>query len=483
MTKRTRASLPASVLSLIGILFLVAAVPPRLEADLTVLVPGGTRSILARSGDSLTGGGILRENFDKIFWYPSGGFGVTGTFFINHELTYPHGGLSRLTYQNGVITGKHSWVTGRHFNCSGTISGWGTMLSCEEYPPADNSLGYVIEAFPSQFGVYVTRTAMGRFSHEAVIEDPVTGDFYMTDDSYTGVFFKFTPEYPGYLGRGTLNAYREPTKDWVRVTDMIETEAQAMALGATTYPRLEGLVYNPMDDKIYIAVTGRLGFPYALGYILRFDPRSQTMIQWHDGDGINLANPDNIEIDSCGNLLVQEDQYAQHIAKFGPNEVVMLRMDHSMVPILRGLDNLGEMTGLTLYSDEKRMWINWMHGENGSEFIEVRMPAGWNCSPSGVPAESPPSPEVFTLSASPTPFSTETWIRGRTEAGNQVRLDIFDARGTHWRTLIDGPLPGGRIEVAWDGRDHNHRPAPHGYYFARLTAGDRTTAARMLLIR
>jgi len=483
--QRTSANPSTSFFGLIGFFALLLTVtgPPPLEADVSVLVPGGTRSIIARSGDPLEGGGTLRSNMDKIFWFPDEEDGH-GTLFVNHEKVYPDGGLSRLVYDNGVITDRRNWLTGTHFNCSGNISGWGTMLSCEEYPPdGADSLGHVIEVYPSQPGQHVRRKAMGRFSHEAIIEDPVTGDFYMTDDSYTGVFFKFSPTYPGYLGKGPLFALREETHDWVRVYNTVESEEAALALGATSHPRPEGLVYNPIEDAIYIAVTGRLNYPSPYGYILRFDPRTQTMTRWLECDGVTLANPDNVEIDSYGNLLVHEDQYAEHIALFGPNELLLVRPDRTIEPILRGLDVVGEPSGLAFAANEKHFWINWMGGVAGSELIEVHMPPGWNSSQIGVLFDAPPHHEVFALVASPNPFSATAWIRGQTTAGERARLDIFDARGTHWRTLVDGVLTGGQLEVAWDGRDHRKRLAPRGYYFARLTAGGRTTAARMLLIR
>jgi secreted PhoX family phosphatase len=482
--KRTSGNPPASILRLIAIATLLTmAIPAPLVADVTVLVPGGTRTIIARSGDPLEGGGVLRDHMDKIFWFPDDEEG-RGTLFVNHEKVYPDGGLSRLIYNNGVITERRNWLSGTHFNCSGTISGWGTILTCEEYPPEGNdSLGHVIEVYTTQPGQHVRRKAMGRFSHEAIIEDPVTGDFYMTDDTYTGVFFKFTPIYPGYLGKGSLYAFREDTSDWVRVHDMIESEDSAISLGATPYPRLEGLVYNPVDDAIYIMVSGRLNFPEPYGYILRFDPRTQTMTRWLDCDGEVLANPDNVQIDSYGNLLVHEDQYAEHIALFGPNELVLIRSDRSLRRILRGNDPNGEVSGLAFSQSEKTFWVNWMGGAQGSELVEVRMPPGWNSSQSGIPFDAPTNPAAFGLTASPNPFSATTWIRGQTNPGEKVRLEIFDARGTYWRTLVDGTTQSRELEAAWDGRDHRRRLAPRGYYFARLTAGGRTTAARILLIR
>jgi hypothetical protein len=439
-------------------------------------VPGAFRTILARSGDPLDGGGELRNNFDRIYRFPTGPH--QNTFFLNHELVYPDGGLCRLRYNSGTITERRDWVTGSHLNCSGSITSWGTILSCEEFPPEEaDSLGFVIEISPNQPGTWVRRGLLGRFSHEMVIEDPMTGDFYLTDDSETGVLFRFVP-FQASLGRGTLYAFKENPPTWIHITDHQHAEQQALALGATSYPRLEGMAYNPIEDTFYICVTGLEKEPNStFGYILRFDPRNRVMTRWLDGDGTHFANPDNIEVDFCGNLMVQEDMYNVHLKEYGSNRVVLIRPDRTTMTVLRGLDGDGEPTGLVI-ENQRRFWVNWQNGSD-SEFIEVNLPPGWNCFGIGVPDVAP---EGLRLFASPNPFSTQTWLVGSVSPG-PVRLDIFDARGTHWRTLVDGRFAGGLLEVAWDGRDRRHRQAPRGIYFARLNAGDYSATTRIVLIR
>jgi hypothetical protein len=458
-----------------------AGIPRPLSADFQILVPGASRTILARSGDPLDGGGELRNGFDRIYRFPTGQNQIT--FFLNHELEYPEGGLCRLRYHNGTITELRDWVTGSHFNCSGTITSWGTILSCEEFPPEDaDSLGFVIEVSPNQADTWVRRGLLGRYSHEMVIEDPVTGDFYLTDDSETGVFFRFVPFVPfqASLGHGTLYAFKENPPTWIHITDYQHAEQQALDRGATDYPRLEGMAYHPIDDDFYICVTGIEEDPNStLGYIMRFDPRDLVMTRWVDGDGTQFANPDQIEVDFCGNLIVQEDMYSQHRQEYGNNRVVLIRPDRTVMPVLRGLDDDGEPSGLVLDPNQRRFWVNWLNVRNVSEFIEVNLPQGWNCSGNGVPEVLA---EAMRLHVSPNPFSSHASLVGIVPPG-QVRLDIFDARGAHWRTLMDGAFGGGLLQVAWDGRDERNRRAPRGIYFARLSAGEHSASTRIVLIR
>ena len=459
---------------------------PPVAADLEVLVPGGSRRLLARAGDTLNGGGTLRDKFDKVYWVPLP-FGNVGWLFLSHEITAPLGGLSRLRYEDGEITERLSWVSGTHFNCSGVVTRWRTVLSCEEHPPADSlGLGNVLEVNPITPGLYWRRTALGRFSHEGIIEDPRTGDLYMTDDSYNGVFFRFVPAVPNNLSAGSLYALREATRDWVLVTDMVNTEQQAIDLGATTRPRPEDLVYNPVDDAIYIAVTGVLSDPDShLGYILRFNPRTREMTRWLDGDGTSLANPDNLEVDKHGNLYVHEDQYYEHVALYGNNELLLVRRDRTIEPILRGLDPWGEVSGMEWSGSEQRFWINWMSGAAGSELFEITCPPHWNI---GVAPEPAPAPPMLALAIEPNPFARAARLTadltGLPRApGERVRLEIYDVRGSLRRTLLDGPLPAHRLDVVWDGRDDHARPAPEGVYFARLATAKQVIAEKVLRVR
>lgn len=81
----------------------------------------------------------------------------------------------------------------------------------------------------------------------------------------------------------------------------------------------------------------------------------------------------------------------------------------------------------------------------------------------------------------PNPFNPATSIRFTLAAAGPVRLDVFDARGQHVRTLVDGFRPAGRHEVLWRGDDAAGRRVASGVYFCRLRA-DRYQAVRKMLM-
>jgi hypothetical protein len=64
-----------------------------------------------------------------------------------------------------------------------------------------------------------------------------------------------------------------------------------------------------------------------------------------------------------------------------------------------------------------------------------------------------------------------------------VRLEIFDARGARVRRLHSGTMDGGTRILVWDGRDSHGRAAASGVYFVRLSAGRLAKTGRVVIVR
>ena len=62
----------------------------------------------------------------------------------------------------------------------------------------------------------------------------------------------------------------------------------------------------------------------------------------------------------------------------------------------------------------------------------------------------------------------------------QVKLQVFDLPGRHIATLVDGLQPAGDREIAWDGTGATGRVGS-GIYFARITSGNSTARATVIL--
>jgi hypothetical protein len=70
----------------------------------------------------------------------------------------------------------------------------------------------------------------------------------------------------------------------------------------------------------------------------------------------------------------------------------------------------------------------------------------------------------------PNPFNPTTTISYEVGGGaaTDVKLVVFDVRGRHVATLVDGRVEPGRHQVIWNGTDRNGHPVASGTYFSQL---------------
>ncbi len=93
--------------------------------------------------------------------------------------------------------------------------------------------------------------------------------------------------------------------------------------------------------------------------------------------------------------------------------------------------------------------------------------------------------ETPRLSApNPNPFASGTRMEFSVpDLTECVRVAIYDLRGRHVRTVVEGTFEGGTHPVSWDGRDERGRPVSSGVYFARLEVGSETSGQKLLLVK
>ena len=94
--------------------------------------------------------------------------------------------------------------------------------------------------------------------------------------------------------------------------------------------------------------------------------------------------------------------------------------------------------------------------------------------------------ETRLLANYPNPFNPETWIPYQLTTESDVRITIYNVRGSVVRVLVLGHQPAGfymsRSRAAyWDGRNAFGEKIASGVYFYTLTAGDFTATRRMLV--
>ncbi len=108
--------------------------------------------------------------------------------------------------------------------------------------------------------------------------------------------------------------------------------------------------------------------------------------------------------------------------------------------------------------------------------IIVFEPAG-----SGVGTES--APEFSMQPNYPNPFPGSTTLNFSVANRSNVRIDIYDVKGTLVRTVVNEPLDAGSYPVTWDGMDASGSPVPDGTYLATMRAGDFSASVKMSLER
>lgn len=97
------------------------------------------------------------------------------------------------------------------------------------------------------------------------------------------------------------------------------------------------------------------------------------------------------------------------------------------------------------------------------------------------PEESRPG--VFALRAYPNPFNPRGIIHVSLPESGHIRLDLFDIRGRHVKTLENGFHTAGTYQIHWDGTDMQGHAATSGVYIARLASTQGYKTIRLVLLK
>jgi hypothetical protein len=104
---------------------------------------------------------------------------------------------------------------------------------------------------------------------------------------------------------------------------------------------------------------------------------------------------------------------------------------------------------------------------------------GFAAPVSGVPLGEP----RFGLQTYPNPANPRVMVAFEMPAPGRARLEVFDTRGRHVRTLIDERLAAGPLELAWDGVDTRGRAVATGVYHVVLSHSQGVRNSRVTIIR
>jgi secreted PhoX family phosphatase len=378
---------------------------PSAQNDSIHLPEGFNFQTIAQRGEAMNDGNSFPFNFDFTGYVPINGSSENGYLSINAE-TVP-GGVSIMDVKFNANTKRWSRslekqvdfsnnaILGTIANCSGTITPWNTIITCEEYSlttDANNDsyydIGWAIEINP------VTRTivnnqkiwALGNFGHENIVVHSNLRTAYQGADSNPGYLFKFVADVAQNLHSGMLYVYKgskNGSGDWLLLNNTTPVErnttmSQATTLGATSFNGIEDVEISPIDEKIYLAVKGESA-------VYRFqdsDPLSGTTVTnfetYAGGVGQNydlstkkgvISEPwgtgnDNLAFDNEGNLWVLQDG---DLSASGSDKNFLWLVDklHSQlnpkVKIFMKTPKGSEPTGITFSPDNRFIFMSIQH--------------------------------------------------------------------------------------------------------------------------
>jgi len=383
------------------------SIEPQLQSHNFIIPSTHNFQKIIEEGDVLTQGGVLAGNVDFTGYVPISGSSENGYLSINSELE--PGGLSILDINFNQVT--KLWETtlsqavdfnsvgGTAKNCSGTVTPWNTIVSCEEamsYSDLNNDghndLGWCVEVDPVEKIVVDKRWALGNFKHENIVVHSNSRTVYLGADSNPGYLYKFVATNAEDLSTGALYVFsgsKNGSGNWIQINnstpdDQHTTLGQSVNAEATVFNGIEDVEIGP-EGLIYFAVKGE-------GRVYRFqdsDPLTGmnvigmetfvgnssyeiqheygvTPVDWGYGN-------DNLAFDGEGNLWVLQDG--------GNNFIWVVEEGHSQVnpkvKIFGSTPKGSEPTGITFSPDYRFLFMSIQH-PSGSNGITSQLDAGGN---------------------------------------------------------------------------------------------------------
>lgn len=327
------------------------------------------------------------------------------------------------------IMGKTS-IIGTHSNCSGGITPWGTILTCEEnyqdfygetlydeynnpthrasyyqwenfnkYPP--EHYGWVVEIDPFT-GKGMKHIALGRFSHECCtlveLEDKRVVA-YSGDDQNDEFIYKFISSKPSSLKEGTLYVADTLNGKWISLNYeeqpllqnkfkdqtevLIRVREAARLVGASPQDRPEDIEIDPITGHVVISLTNnkpKNRYHGSLLKIIETDNRYDSLTfsietMATGGAESGFSCPDNLVFDLSGNLWFTSDISGGSMNNPKKKQYLEFKNNGLFVVIRHGVD-AGRVIQIASAPMDAEFTGPWFSPDYKTLFLSVQHPGG-----------------------------------------------------------------------------------------------------------
>lgn len=490
------------------------SISPTSQTSRFILPSSHRFQMLMQQGDSYTtGGGNVPGNHDFTGYVPINNSSTSGYLSVNHENTPGGVSMMQIAYSsasklwnvnsNQAVDFYNNALVTTTRNCSGGVTPWGTVITCEEtYNSGDNNndgyedVGWCVEidAATKQVKSYGNGKqeklwALGRMRHENVVVANDRKTVYFGEDGGTSCVYKFVANNAENLSTGTLYVLKldgglsggNPTSTtgrWVQMpnntqSDRNNTSSIASSLGGNNFSGVEDVEIHPISGQVYYTSKGN-------GRVYRFTDNGSTIANFEvfvggrsypitsNSGTVNESwgsGNDNLAFDNDGNLWVLQDG--------GKDYIWMVENGHTQsnpkVKLFGSSPNGSEPTGITFSPDGRFMFLSIQHpsSTNSSQTDAAGNSVRFNKSSTIVIARNQ---DLGTLSSRSSqahiaqkavgaqamrvfpnpPAQGKVNVAFATEYEGKVVVRLLNTQGQQVATLFDKKLPAGKHALAFD---------------------------------
>lgn len=206
------------------------------------------------------------------------------------------------------------------------------------------------------------------------------------------------------------------------------------------------------------------------------------------GRNVNVTGTEPYD-NAPGGTRASMQQAADVDAPYG--DIVALHPAHDFIPTVSALDlpGVGILEDVSSLSDPAALSpfdAVYAPTDDQEHVLLTAENAAWfRAEVLGVSTDVPDAVRsgLRLVGARPNPFNPRTTIEYAVDGGGAVRLAVYDLRGRHVRTLVEGARDAGRHRSTWDGRDADGSAVASGVYLLRLDQGPASVSGRIVLVR